>query len=307
MPDPSPRRPADTLLTLDRLRTWLMRRASSQGMAWLESRRDRILAGASDVVFFTAFGAVPRHLGKADLALTPDDLEQAAVARPGWDPSRWSCDQAGRTYLLLSVDDSDPKAFGETLTMVLKAADLGELIALYQALPLLPWPERHRPWAQEGVRSNMVPVFNAIALRNPYPAEVFDEPAWNQLVLKAVFLESPLHEIQGLDHRANRVLAHMLVDFAHERWAAHRLVMPELWRPVGPFAEGPVIDDLARVLGDPDPLQRQAAALALHQSPDPRASAVLDGRADLKQAIAAGRLSWKNWTGKSWVEGFPPP
>ena len=44
------------------------------------------------------------------------------------------------------------------------------------------------------------------------------------MVLKALFVESTLHPIQGLDARANEALAHMLCDYAHERWAAGRPV-----------------------------------------------------------------------------------
>ena len=87
-------------------------------------------------------------------------------------------------------------------------------------------------------------VFEAVAHRNPYPAEHFAEPAWNQLVLKALFVGSPLDPIVGLDARRNPTLARMLCDYAHERWAASRPVSPELWRCVGPFATGPMLDGL---------------------------------------------------------------
>ena len=88
--------------------------------------------------------------------------------------------------------------------------------------PLLPYPEHFIDLAIDGLRSNITSVFNAIALHNPYPADYFAEAAWNQMVLKAVFVDSPLSHIQGLDARANDKLARMLGDYAHERWAAGR-------------------------------------------------------------------------------------
>ena len=48
------------------------------------------------------------------------------------------------------------------------------------------------------MRSAVKPVFEAIAHRNPYPAEMFEEGAWNQMVLKALFIGSSLAPIRGL-------------------------------------------------------------------------------------------------------------
>ena len=97
------------------------------------------------------------------------------------------------------------------------------------------------------MRSAVKPVFEAVAHRSPYPREIFDESAWNQMVLKALFIGSELAPIQGLDERANPDLAEVLLDYAHERWAAGRSVSPELWRCVGPFAHGRALKDLERV------------------------------------------------------------
>ena len=63
-------------------------------------------------------------------------------------------------------------------------------------------------------------VFEAVAHRSPYPREQFAENRWNHMVLKALFVGSALHPIQGLEERANPALARMLCDYAHERWAA---------------------------------------------------------------------------------------
>ena len=85
------------------------------------------------------------------------------------------------------------------------------------------------------------------------------------MVLKALFEGSPLYLIDGLDDWANADLAAMLVAYAHERWSAGRPVSPELWRSVGPFAQGSAVENLQRVLEENDPAQ-QAAALACYAS-----------------------------------------
>ena len=72
------------------------------------------------------------------------------------------------------------------------------------------------------------------------------------MVLKALFVDSALAPITGLDERANPELARILIDYARERWAAGRPVTPELWRPVKPFMEDPAIKaelDRARAEG----------------------------------------------------------
>ena len=114
------------------------------------------------------------------------------------------------------------------------AAGLEELVALYQALPLLPHPELLAPRIAEGIRSNMKPVFNSVALDNPITAERLVQDAWNQTVLKALFIASPVARMVGADRRANPVLAQMLIDYARERIAAKRPVPVDLWDAARP-------------------------------------------------------------------------
>ncbi|MDX1541281.1 MAG: EboA domain-containing protein, partial [Geminicoccaceae bacterium] len=135
--------------------------------------------------------------------------------------------------------------------------------------------------------------FEAVAHRSPYPKEQFSENRWNHMVLKALFVGSALHPIQGLDERANPELATMLHDYAHERWSAGRPVSPELWRCVGPFAEGAIVDDLARVLRTGTRQEQEAALLALTASPDPRAKDVLAEAPARSTAAAGDDLSWE--------------
>ena len=120
------------------------------------------------------------------------------------------------------------------------------LVAIYQSLPLLHRPESYSALAINGLRSSMTAVFEAIALRNPYPAQYFDEPAWNQMVLKALFENSQVSLIEGLNRRANPGLSQMLMDYADERKAAHRPVDLALWQLVDAGRGGPL--KMARAL-----------------------------------------------------------
>ncbi|NJM18056.1 MAG: EboA family metabolite traffic protein [Richelia sp. RM2_1_2] len=290
----------------DLLYRWVSRLVSTEAVNWLDEKRQFIKDGAATRVFFTAFSAVPRYTGKKDIQPTVEELESATNTCKNWFPANWTVDQAARTLLVLSLPLKDADKYLLTLDQVFAAADVGELVALYQALPLLAHPEQLCYRAAEGIRSNMTAVFNAVALQNPYPAKYLDNLAWNQMVLKALFVGSPLHLIQGLDERANPELARMLVDYAHERWAARRDVSPELWRCVGKFANDEILTDLERILAEshtqPDSngkgqqklLERTSAALACAECPLPQAQDILAQYPELQADIQAGKLTWKN-------------
>lgn len=275
------------------LYNWLARQVSETSLSWLEEKSHQIAQGATQRVFYTTFSAVPRYLGKQPLSLFAEDLLAADAIRTGWNPQHWSVDQAGRTLVVLSLPHTDVEKYLWILEQVFTTADVRESIALYQSLPLLPHPEHHRARAAEGVRSNMTTVFNAIALRNPYPAEYFDDLAWNQMILKAVFVGSPLYLIQGSDHRANPELGKMLLDYAHERWAAKRSVSPELWRFVG-YSDSE-LQALAKVLREDDIVQQEAAALACAHSPLPQAKELLAHYSKFQAAIERGDLTWSSF------------
>ena len=257
------------------LHRWLERRLDAPAFAWLGESVAGVEAATTDRELFRCVSLVSRKLGKASLGLDDGELAQAEQARTRWNPSLWTVDQAARVRLLLAAS-ADIDAFVRRLDQLCATADVDELVAFYRGLPLYPDPPRHRLRAAEGLRSNMLVVFDAVAQQNPYPAEQLSQEAWNQMVLKAVFVGSTLDRVVGLDERANATLARMLGDYAHERWAAGRPVTPELWRCVGPFASGALIDDLARVLASGTPSERDAAERALRSAGDPRARKLLE-------------------------------
>ncbi len=253
---------------------WIGARVDAAARAWLDDRASAIATGDKKALFL-GFGMVPRKVGKADVTLSDAELSQAEAARPDWNPRGWSLDQLARTFLVLSFPSDDAALYVQTLDQLFQAGEVGELVALYQALPLLPNPTSHVLRTAEGIRSNIKSVFCAIAHQNPYPAEQLNDEQWNQLVLKCLFIDVPLDQLIGVDRRANAKLMTTLIDFAHERRAAHRPIPPDLWRCVGPFADERALDDLRLVLTTGSPEERQAAADALRRCPDPRARQLL--------------------------------
>lgn len=212
------------------LRLWVARHIQESSLIWLDDKIEKIANTGNEKIFFTAFSSVPRFTGKNDLKLTPDDLQTAAAFRPGWNPSNWSVDQGARTLLVLALVQQKPEKYVQIIERAFTTADVNELVALYQSLPLFAYPEKWLKRACEGVRCNMTVVFNAVALQNPYPAEYFDNLAWNQMVLKALFVGSPLNSIYGLGERANPALSKMLTDYIQERRSAKRSVSDEVWQ-----------------------------------------------------------------------------
>ena len=273
---------------------WVACATDAAGTAWFRDAIDKVVHAESDRALGTAIGLAPRKLGRADLALTPADAARAAALRPGFDPRDWSVDQFARVALMAASHDGDDAAFAARFDAFCATAEVNELIALCRGLPVYPGPRLLEPRAREAVRSGVKPVFEAVAHRNPYPREMFAEDPWNHLVVKALFIGSSLWPIQGLDERANPQLARMLVDFAHERWAASRSVSPELWRCVAPHADAQGIAALRRAFDAGGDKDRLAVALAVERSEAAGLLPLRDEMQELSARLADDNITWRD-------------
>lgn len=274
---------------------WISRKTDDDGIAWFRGAVSDVTHASSDRALAVAIGLAPRRLGKADLLLTADDKARAEALRTGLDPSDWSVDQLVRIALMVASHIGDDVAFAARFDSFCVTAEINELIALYRGLPVYPGAALIEPRAREAVRSGMKPVFEAVAHRNPYPREFFAEDAWNQMVVKALFIGSPLWPIQGLDQRANPHLARMLVGLAQERWAAHRAVSGELWRCVAPHANSEGAAALMFAMRTGNDKDRLAVALALqHRSLPGMDLSFQDEIINLQARLVAERIAWQD-------------
>lgn len=233
-----------------------------EALALIEKKRDDIISQKSDSAYFITFSVLPQKVHNKEATYNQKDLKTAADIRKNWDLSKWSLDQVARTYLLLLVARYRPADFNITLDKIISAADAHELITLYQAFQLFPNPEQLLLHATNGIRCNMISAFNAIALNNPYPADYFNEIAWNQLVVKTLFVDSPVDQIQGLQRRANLPLTHMLINTVLERSAANRPIRPEIWYLIGLTNEKEIVNILKTFLEGKNEILQQGALLS---------------------------------------------
>lgn len=278
----------DEQTTAALLRQIISRHTPERGAQWLQDRLTEWQQQQALSVFNMAFAAAPRFLGREPVTATLAEQAALPVHLEGY-----TADRLFRIWWLLQLPIDDKKKYIEIIENLFHAAEMNELVALYGALPLLAFPEAWRLRTAEGIRSNIGSVLEAIMLHNPYPASNLDQPAWNQLVLKAFFTEKPVHLIVGLDRRANPELARILLDYSHERRAAGRPVHPMLWRLVGPFLEETGFEDIERLWLSEYNVEREAAALACHASGYGPARELLEKKPELKAEIEAGQLTWE--------------
>lgn len=200
--------------------------------------------------------------------------------------------QVARIYLLTKVLELNPDFYIREVAKIIEVADTTELETFLRYLTLLPASESFKNTAVEALRTNISTIFDAITLDNTYPALYFNDQQWNQMYLKAAFMERDLSRIPSVDERANADLTRIISDYAHERWAASRKIDPMFWRPVTRFMDDILRTDMKRLLKSEDPIENKAGALCCYFSEDTDAKALLAIHQVLEEQIAAGTLTW---------------
>jgi hypothetical protein len=217
----------------------LSARLQGTAAAWWQKTITEIAAGVSDEVFVARLSMASRHVrGTVMLEPTSAECDQAATLHPGWNPERWTLQETLRVALILARTDVLEASFVDAFEEAFRTADEGECRALYRCLALLPDGERFVWRAGEGCRTNIGTVFQAVTCDSPYAAAYFDDTAWNQLCIKAVFVGAPLWRVHGLDGRLSEDLARIALDLMDERRSAGRDLQPDLWLCLGSHGGG---------------------------------------------------------------------
>ena len=225
--------------------------------SWLDQKLHSI---KTDQDFFISFALINKKIPRDHLQLSPAKIQTIHLKYPEFNIENWTLDQLCRFSLLMYYSLLSVKS----LTKLISVADTREQISIFKSITYLENASHFTPIVVNGIRTNIVDIFDAIALKNPFAASYFSQDEWNQMILKAVFMERPIYQIKNIDQRKNEKLAHILFDYARERWAASRRVTPELWRMISGYITEKLFVEMIKKMAEGN-AQDQKAMLKLIQ------------------------------------------
>lgn len=188
------------------------------------------------------------------------------------------CDAARLTMLIEVIEkNNDPQT---VIHDYYRMADEQEHIALLRGLMIFAPADYLDEIALDCGRSNHLEVLSALMLDNPYPARYYSQSAFNQMVLKALFLGLHIGRIEGLAKRANDDLSRMCESYVTEREKAFREVPVDIWLALAPYASPIGLSQLKKYLthDNPDHRYHCCQELLQQQHSDGSISALLQQR-----------------------------
>ena len=263
---------------IDFLTAMLRARASDRGWNWFQAAC-RSTADPVDLNRLLGnYAGASLRLGKKALNLEPEETRRWNSVPPDLPIDHWGLDELGRAVLLLKIAHLPPDEYAETVLECYRQGDSREQQSWLRGLNLLPGCGRFLDAAVDACRTNIVPLLEAIACENPYPAAHFPELNFNQMVLKSLFNSISMERILGLESRFNPELSRMADDYASEREAAGRDVPPDLWWVVAPGITPDRIGRIYPYLQQGNSRHRYWAARSLGYVRDERSRVELERR-----------------------------
>ena len=203
---------------------------SEDAFSWLQTKAEGVRTEEKALQLNQAFSQLPKHAGKNLLQLSAEESAKINELYPGFSLENWSIDRLARVWLLMQVPIADKAYYLQKISGLFNASEMNEQVALYSALPFYAYPEEWIARTENGIRSNIGTVLEAIMYHNPFAATYLSENSFNQLVLKAFFTEKDVTKITGLYTRVNKALQDTLNDYVAERTAAHRTVEANIYQ-----------------------------------------------------------------------------
>lgn len=265
--------------------------SDSENVSWLETKVDFITSKLSTKDLYITYSLIGTKFKKNNTLNGKIDHAELSTYLG---LQKASIQEIARIYLLKSVLEFNPDFFKDKVANIIQLADTSELETFLKFLVLLPNAEDYKFVAVEALRTNIATIFDAISAHNPYPALYFNAQQWNQMFLKAAFIESDLTAFNAIDERANKDLARIISDYAHERWAAGRTIDPYFWRPVTNFIEGTLIDDMQRLFESNDILENKVAAICCFNSTNKKGKKMLEKYPVFIQHLEEKKLTWNS-------------
>ncbi len=255
-----------------------------EGRAWLEKALAATQPPVDANTLLGYYTGATRRAGKQLLTMTGEERARLAEMADARALDHWAGDDGARAALLLTVAEGlAPEPFAELALLCYEKGDSREQESWLRGLALLPEGERFVAAAVDACRTNIIPLFEAIACENPFPARFFPELSFNQLVMKVFFNGLAASRIRGLEGRLNPRLSRTCDDFVSEREAAGRSVPVDIWLVLAPYIGEDGLRRVHRYLAHEQAEHRYWAALGLGTLPDKAGAEVLAARREIEQ------------------------
>jgi hypothetical protein len=225
--------------------------ASAAGWSWLAEGQAEVAVWPEAVR--VRFPAVGRAVGRSVLT-------RGGAAGPYFD---WTVDDAVRSLLLDALGSS----VAAELEGLYRHGDTAERRGVLRWIGLLPDGNDlgvdglARELVDDALRSNDLRL--VAAALGPWAVRHLDDAAFNQAVLKCLFVGLPPSGIDGLDGRVTSELCRMLAGYVHERVAAGRDVPAEVWDVIDRYPPAREVAAIEAELTHPVAERRHAARATL--------------------------------------------
>lgn len=224
---------------LDSLSEQLESNLPEQGRIWLSNARSKLaeLDDTLDAIadqFAILSATAKRHIGESLLigeiasGFNQDAYQQCD--RLFLDV--WTATDAARILLLAEIISSKDISADQLFQLSYRYGDGGERASLIKGLALMQLSSDSTNFVIDVARTNSLELFSALVHKNPWPTIFFPEPAFNQLVLKSLFMGFNLVNVEGLRSARNPDLGRMTADYVQERIDAVREIPGSIWLAV---------------------------------------------------------------------------
>ena len=225
--------------TLRELDQKLNNALDSEGRDWLEQAKLQLAQSNGDIeslvnklVFYTSsakrkLGVVQLN-GKINSIFNSDKYGQCDKVYL----NHWTVTDAARIILLAEVFSFNFFSADELFRLCYRYSDGGERASLLKGLPLLELRDQSINFLIDVARTNSLEIFSALVYKNPWVVVKFPISAYNQIVLKSLFMGVNIIHLEGLRTARNSELGRMTADYVQERLDAGRVIPESSWLAV---------------------------------------------------------------------------
>ena len=282
----------------ENFKTLLKNNVSSEFLAWYTTRTEKLAKVPSKKDLYLGYTLVATKL---DPVVANLDALGNSQLKDYLKKQQITTLEVARMHYLITAIESNSDFYLPLVANIFQIADKSELETFLKYLLVLPYAENFKNVAVDALRTNITPVFDALAYYNPYPSTYFSEDEWNQMFLKAAFMQRNLSYITEIDKMANQKLAKIISDYAHERWKASRDIDPYFWRPVTHFMNETILKDMQRLFESDNAVENKVATLCCYFSKNRKAQELLKANATWVADIENNKLTWKTITLKETI------